>query len=556
MAGFLAAMAIVASIGAVNYRASQLFLEDSFWVSHTYEVLHQLDRVLTHLYQAESSARAHVLNGEATSLARVGLAEHEAREGVQSLSALTRDNLLQNRRVEALAALVDQRFSHLDELLERFREGGVAAAQASLRTGIGPRLSEQVRVRVSEIEKTERMLLATRSAAVRDAAMQASLFSVVGGAVSLGLIAVTSVLLWRDRRRRRAAEAELQKTNVWLSGWVDQLETRSREVDLLARLSQTLQACLDEREAHEVVVRTMPLLFGGTVGILALISNSRNLVEVKAAWGEATGASVFEPDDCWALRQGRAHQFGDGPTLRCPHCAQTGHALCVPLMAQGEALGVLSLRVEDGSDFPDPLRQLALVAAEQTALALANLQLRERLKIQSTHDPLTGLFNRRYLEESLEREASRSRRLVQPLAVLVCDIDHFKRFNDTFGHEAGDLVLRELGRILAASVRESDIACRWGGEEFVLVMCGISAEQAAVRANELRARVTALELAYRDQPLGTITLSVGVAGLPDHGNSGQALLLAADEALYRAKRSGRNCVRSADPGLSPAMRDQ
>jgi diguanylate cyclase (GGDEF)-like protein len=264
---------------------------------------------------------------------------------------------------------------------------------------------------------------------------------------------------------------------------------------------------------------------------------------------------VFAPDDCWALRKSKPHYEGaDGDHVICPnfaHCVGKRY-LCVPMMAYGEVIGNLHLGLradevsaEDRVD--DELRQLALMASDQIALALANLKLRATLQYQSHRDPLTHLYNRRYLLEALEREIARSARSKKPVSLLVIDIDHFKRYNDTYGHDAGDQVLREFGAVLKQAIRESDIACRHGGEEFVITLPESSSADAYLRANELRKKVASLMLEHRGQRLGQITVSVGVAAYPEHGSTTDELLAAADVALYRAKAHGRNCVIMAEP---------
>jgi len=180
--------------------------------------------------------------------------------------------------------------------------------------------------------------------------------------------------------------------------------------------------------------------------------------------------------------------------------------------------------------------------ADSVALALANLKLRETLRHQSIRDPLTGLFNRRYMEETLERETRRVARAQRPLGIIMLDVDHFKLFNDTFGHDAGDSLLREFGNFLRAHVRGEDVACRYGGEEFTLILPEASLEVTRQRAEHLRGDIKHLHAQYHDQPLGAVALSLGVAVFPDHGSTGEAVLKAADAALYRAKREGRDRV--------------
>jgi diguanylate cyclase (GGDEF)-like protein len=212
------------------------------------------------------------------------------------------------------------------------------------------------------------------------------------------------------------------------------------------------------------------------------------------------------------------------------------------MAAQGKAMGVLYLSLLESGEFIESKQQLAVTVADHIALSLANLKLRETLQNQSIRDALTGLFNRRYLEESLERELYRCDRNKKSLGIIMLDIDHFKSFNDTFGHSAGDAVLRELGEFLQNHIRRSDIACRYGGEELTLILPEASVKIVLERAQAICEGVKHLQVEYRRQLLGTISLSLGVAMFPEHGVTGEAVLRAADAALYRAKREGRDRV--------------
>jgi diguanylate cyclase (GGDEF)-like protein len=219
-------------------------------------------------------------------------------------------------------------------------------------------------------------------------------------------------------------------------------------------------------------------------------------------------------------------------------------------MAQNEALGIVSLQMRASQDQIEPLprsssddvRQLAGVLARQVALALGNLKLKESLKNQSICDPLTGLFNRRYMEESVEREFSRANRSKTSVAIIMMDLDHFKQFNDTFGHQAGDTLLRSLGDLLKRNTRGQDIACRYGGEEFAIVLSDSNLAGALQRAEILRQQVKQLSVEYAGQLLGAVSVSMGIALFPDHGTSMGDVLRAADQALYSAKREGRDRV--------------
>jgi len=224
------------------------------------------------------------------------------------------------------------------------------------------------------------------------------------------------------------------------------------------------------------------------------------------------------------------------------------------MIAQGNTLGTLHLEFDASDSTAEKERegceQLAVSAASQIALSLANLQLRETLREQSIRDPLTRLFNRRFLEESLERELQLATRKHQPLTVLFVDLDHFKTFNDAFGHDAGDTVLQHLAQLFCSFFRATDICCRYGGEEFAIILPESSAWDALIRAESLRDEVKKLRLQHMKQPLGPISISVGIATFPDHATSSSQLLAAADRCLYESKTRGRDRVTVA--GQQPA----
>lgn len=364
-------------------------------------------------------------------------------------------------------------------------------------------------------------------------------------AVALATVWVTGRWLAARSDSARRGEPARQALMDQVSDLVTQ---RAREVALLSRLNGLLQVCVTVDEAAAVVSRLLEAFFPREAGALFVVEPARRAVERVALWGASPrgGRPLFTPDDCWALRGGQPYVVEDTATgLACPHLTDPlprAYA-CVPLTAQGEALGVLHLQGESapGRAFASEAKQRLLATVpEQLGLALANLRLREKLRLESIRDGLTGLFNRRYLEETLARELARAERDRHPVGVLLLDVDHFKRFNDRFGHDGGDAVLAALGGLLRESVRGGDIACRHGGEEFVLILPGADVEETRRRADDLRETVRALAVSHRGQLLDPVTLSIGIAAYPEHGAAGDALLRAADAALYRAKHEGRD----------------
>ncbi len=350
----------------------------------------------------------------------------------------------------------------------------------------------------------------------------------------------------RDITASKQAEQELESANSKLTGWNDRLELRNRESVLLGEMGELLQTCVNEEEAERILSRFATDLWPGLPGALGMINPSRNSVEIAVRWGDSDVlAAVSLPEDCWALRRGRPHgsavAYGQ---IQCAHIVQgfTGAFVCVPVMAHGEVLGILHLLRPDGQELDESELRLATMNAERMGLAIANLRLREALKAQSIRDPLTGLFNRRYMEETFERERYRADRDGNTIGAIMLDLDHFKQFNDIFGHDGGDVILKEFSQLLLARTRKEDIVCRYGGEEFLIVLPGASLDDTHYRAESLLAAIRNIAVVSRGRALGHVSASMGVALYPNHGNTMGLLIRAADEALYQAKAHGRDRV--------------
>jgi diguanylate cyclase (GGDEF)-like protein/PAS domain S-box-containing protein len=351
-----------------------------------------------------------------------------------------------------------------------------------------------------------------------------------------------------DITKRKQTEEALQKANTQLTAWIKELEQRNQDILLLNQISDFLQACFTVEEAYQVIGELLPNLFTGYQGGLFIINNTSNLVEAVATWGENLHSkTLFTFDECWALRRGKIHWVNtEHSSLLCQHVhsdlALNDESLCVPMMAQGKAIGLLYLNVAESGKFSEAKQQLAQTVAEHLSLALANLKLRETLQAQSIIDPLTNLYNRRYMEEAFKREINLAKRKRHPVCIMMLDVDHFREFNEMFGHEGGNCALQAVGNFLSSQIRSGDIACRYGGEEFLLILPEASIEISLQRAEQIRQGLKQLQVTYGEQLLSQITVSIGLSCFPDHGKTMETLIQSADLALFQAKNEGRDRI--------------
>jgi diguanylate cyclase (GGDEF)-like protein len=317
--------------------------------------------------------------------------------------------------------------------------------------------------------------------------------------------------------------------------------------DLLSRLTQRLQGCDTSTDLVEVVRCFAPEVAPAFAGRLYIHDIRRNSMTEVCEWLSPKASHAdFAPTSCWALRRGQVHRpEGDLVDIRCEHIGDVAaqNPICVPLTAQGETIGLLYFEQREGMEE----HRLAIaeqyleMLAENIGLALANLKLRDTLRDMAMLDPLTGLANRRQFDAILQVQASEAARKGSALSCLMLDVDHFKRFNDQHGHDAGDAVLRAVGSVLGTAIRENGFAFRYGGEEFVLLMPSFDLARAAERAEQIRQRILSLEVPHRGEMLGIVTASFGLATFPDHG-AAENLVRTADAALLRAKAEGRNRI--------------
>ncbi|MCI5180182.1 MAG: diguanylate cyclase [Candidatus Electrothrix sp. AW3_4] len=351
---------------------------------------------------------------------------------------------------------------------------------------------------------------------------------------------------------------QLTKTNNRLTQTIDTLTQRNVEMRILQQLSEFLQACESEEETVHVLISTCRRLFSAEAGYLSLLDDATKILRVVGFWGDSSYKRLeFDQQQCWAVRRGKVHAVLDSQnTPICPHLriATDESSLCVPMTTHGQLIGMMHLLIcseeakhlkktkpKEQTQFFETKQRLFESIADRYAMSLTDLRLRETLRVQAIRDPLTGLYNRRHMEASFQREISRARRHKQFLGVIMIDIDHFNVFNDTYGHEMGDKVLSEIGKFILENIRDEDIACRYGGEEIIIILPGASLQNTERRAEQLRQGIESLAVKMYDEE-HTVTASLGVALFPEHGTTIKGVIRAADCALYRAKEKGRNKV--------------
>jgi len=321
-----------------------------------------------------------------------------------------------------------------------------------------------------------------------------------------------------------------------------------QQVEELFAMTDMLQSADGNDDAAAVLMAASIRLLPDFGAALYVFNNSRDRLDLVKCWNSSEGFKPPEtllPSNCWALKRGKPHiNDAANNTLCCMHHCNSAATLEVPMVARGAVHGLLmlSINAEDAFDRLMEVRRVGRALADSTSLALSNIALREKLRTQSLRDPLTGLYNRRYMEDALDRFVSLAERTGGATSVVMIDLDNFKQLNDGYGHAKGDAVLRDVAAQLVGGVRPTDVVSRYGGEELVVILPGCNLDDAMLKAEQLRIRIEALS-----EPHGTpVSASFGVATIPETSASPVDIIPAADAALYASKLAGKNCVRRAE----------
>ncbi|MFS2017229.1 diguanylate cyclase [Massilia sp. CT11-108] len=529
-----------------------------FWLNRSVNVLlaqsraelraqQRLDDILTSMRDAETAQRGFVITGNDVFLEpyeqvrrTLPAALHDAKEKAGTDA--------ERATAWRIARLAELKLAELDETIQLRRREGFEATERVVGSLRGKQYMDDLR-RIVAAERTRRS--ARRDALQADLlARSARSFTVSVAATACNIIALGILLLvaMRMLRARRAIAGQLETQTGQLAEAVALTTRHNRELKFVAELLRAVEAVPSIPDAAPVIARSLPKLLPGVSGTLFLLRDEDDhVLDRHTQWGTPSGQpSEIDIESCWSLRHGARYRTASSNDLPCAHyrkpADETTARLCIPLVTHDELVGMLHLEgLAAGPDYEEQER-LAVTVAEQLALALGNARLRESLRRQSVLDPLTGLFNRRHFDAALKRELARARRKNVPVSLVLVDIDHFKRVNDDYGHAVGDAVLRTIAQQLRLGIREGDIACRYGGEEMVLLLPECAAADAGTRAEAIRIALAAIAPHPEGEGPQKVTASFGVAAYPAHAQDAEALFWAADKALYRAKQQGRNRV--------------
>jgi diguanylate cyclase (GGDEF)-like protein/PAS domain S-box-containing protein len=345
----------------------------------------------------------------------------------------------------------------------------------------------------------------------------------------------------RDITKRKQMEDALQCAFA-------ELQRHDSRMRLLHEMNDKLLTLETRKEICSVIVDSAEKLLPEYSGLLAVSGDSTADFEIVANWGRAFDTQVtYTIEDCWALTGKIAHKVC--PPAESRDCKifqgkKDEPHFCLPLVARGQTIGLLQI-ISPENTTADQLNEaynFAVTMSETITLALSNQMLHETLREEAIRDPLTGLFNRRYLEETLGISLRHHQRSNESLTVAMLDLDHFKIYNDSYGHEAGDAVLSEIGALLRNSLRGGDIACRYGGEELTIILTGATRAQALLRLDSIREMIAELSINSGGRQLPPVTISIGIAEAQPDETDATAILKRADGALYQAKQQGRNRI--------------
>jgi len=545
----------------VFYRHLNSLLDAGNAVRATQLTERRISLFLETLLDAETGQRGYLLTGDAQYLRPYYRAAGLLDAQLAQLSEELDDDDAQAERLARLQPVVRRKLGELAESIAVRLDKGAEAARAFVARNTGIADMDEIRAILQSMsaDKVRRLndLEGTYQATRQITMLSLGVF--VG--TSLALVVVVIVMIRRADRQRIQAIEDHAGYIAEIGRKVAQLRRERNEIADINEMASFLQSSNSTAELGATVGAFLERSFPALAGCLYVFSPSRNDLQLEAAFGTGTAVARLSPEQCWGLRRGETHAWHHAAGVpACIHHAGADDApsLCLPLIAHGETIGLLTLAgpgvagaAAGDEESDDGVRRLADAVARHLALAVANLQLRDTLKEQSIRDPLTGAFNRRHFDIVGAKELAQCVRVGRGFALVMLDIDHFKRYNDVHGHAAGDAVLVAVCDYLHQHIREADWLFRLGGEEFALLLREVDFGDAARRADDLRAGIAELRIASNGFDLPSVTVSMGLATWQTRNDKLDTVLARADEALYQSKAAGRNRL-TVSPEGAPA----
>ena len=518
--------------------------------------------------------RGYVVNHQSNSLP---LYEKSVADGLADLDALAGMEAADPDQMQELARMRMEfdglRISWARPAIEMARGGGdynAAAIMAEGQQRLNAVRTEAFKLRkkdegenVSEMQGAEDVIRQMLVAGVGLAVLLAGILIYLRGVVTRLIVAPVEQLIRASEQVGRGDFAltlppmvnnEFGILSRSFSRMTSALRREREEMAALNRFSEAVTQCTSELEVYDLVLHYLKERFQPGQIIIFKLHIPENFLEAVATLVPlpeevAARPVIEEPHACKAVRAGRSFVVNDVRVQAlCPSkfaLPSEGSYFCGPLIAGGNIIG--AVRMQAAAVVWTSERQRLLESyLSGAASALSNLRLLDGMKEQASVDMLTGLYNRRFVQDYARKLLAIARRRQQPLGVMMLDLDHFKNFNDVYGHEVGDCILRHFSKTVTESIRETNLIARYGGEEFVVILPDTSAKSCVLVAERIRKAVMAMEVpSNTEKPLPQVTVSIGVAAFPEHGETLEEVIQASDKAMYESKRGGRNRVTAA-----------
>ena len=525
----------------ITYLQAEKFLSENDWVFHTHKVMDASNNVLAAVLDAESVIRGYSLTDDKKYIENYDLKVNKIWQSFIVLKSLTSTNKEQQVRMQELERLLSDKVKTMDYGINYKKTHISPTVEGNSLVYHGQALSMQIKSLIKEIYQVEAVLLQARE----DTTLESFNLNIYLAAsiTIVSILFIITVMIFIN-----SLLSHLQRSNA-------KLEEQAREMTTINLMNNLLSSSDSIKESMQIFSEYLKILLPFCDGAIYLLKSSGNYLESVVEWGKITVHNkVISPNQCWALRQGRIQEFyNDSTSIACEHCQNSSTVvpyLCVPLLAQNEIIGILYLELvvtadENPAELKDLVKSNLLLIqnlAGQIALSISNIKMHEVLKTRSTRDPLTNLYNRSYLTDSLERDIQRAKSKHVSLAIVMVDLDYFKQANDKYGHDAGDTILKQISMLLVEATKQSDIVCRYGGEEFLMAYYDSTLEDTLARVEKLRKGISELEFIFRGAKY-SVTASFGVAMYTGLNNeTAENLIKAADEALYESKHAGRDKI--------------